>query len=767
MSGNWVYMALAALSGILISLELNLIPILILSLGVIRIARCEMRNLFFLYFLMMLSFFVISEYAKSSNVSQYVSPVKIMAIPITFKEYPQIDGNRLKAIAATPQKEKFMLIYKISTEKEKNALYGKLRAGMTCMMNGQLIRPEVNRNEHAFNYERYLNNMNVHWIFEPDSIVITDCHLSEKTVTALLQNLRNMGIQTIEHKFPERLASYAAALIFGERTLTSEETDKSYKRLGVVHLLAISGLHVGIIAGGLFFLCLRIGMTRESVFWLLFFFLPIYAVLSGGNPPVIRAVIMALLLLVSKKWRLSLTTLDTISLSFILFLLFDPLLIYNIGFQLSYAVSFGLTLSAYVFNKSEHVIWKMTNISIASVLSSLPILTWNFFEFSLIGIIANLIFVPFYSFVLLPAVFFLFALSFTDLQAFHMAALIFDKLVLLSEKMAAVAASLPLSVLLTGKPSSLSLIFIVLSIFAFFVFKEKKVHPLLAVLPLIITFIVHSACMKYSIFGEVVFIDVGQGDSILIKLPYNQGVYLIDTGGQLSFPIEEWQERRKPYMIGRDTLIPLLKSKGISRIDKLILTHSDADHIGAAEELIGELEIGEILISPNSWVKPIMAETLNKAMKENIKVKEVKAGYRWENRSGVFQILYPFDDEYEGNDDSLVLYGAFGGFRWLFTGDLEKNGEKELESVYGKLKTDVLKVGHHGSRGSTSEPFIEMARPQHAIISASKSNRYGHPHPEVLEILNRGNVSIYRTDEHGAIHFRFTSKGGTFKTVLP
>ncbi|VEF47724.1 DNA internalization-related competence protein ComEC/Rec2 [Bacillus freudenreichii] len=768
MSSNWVFMALAALSGILISLELNLIALLILSLGIIRIARWEKRNLFLLYCLIMLIFFLISEHAISSTVSYHNSPDKMMAVPITFKEYPQFDGNRLRAIADTPQKEKFMLIYKISTEKEKVDLNEKLRAGTTCMMNGKLIRPEPNRNEHAFNYEEYLKRMNVHWIFEPDTIGISDCHLTKITVMAALQNLRQAGIDTIENKFPERLASYTAALLFGERSLISEETDRSYKQLGVVHLLAISGLHVGIIAGGVFFLCLRIGMTRESVFWLLIFFLPIYAVLSGGNPPVIRAVIMALLLLVSKKWRLSLSTLDTFSLSFILFLLFDPFLIYNIGFQLSYAVSFGLTLSpAYLFNKREHVVWKMANLSIVSVLSSLPILSYHFFEFSLISIVANLLFVPFYTLVLLPSVFFMFALSFTELQAFHNAALILDQLVLLSEILATAAAQLPFSVFLTGRPSTLSVIFMVVSIFTFFVFKEKDIHPLVCVLPLVLTLTLHSVWMKYSPSGEVVFIDVGQGDSVLIKLPYNRGVYLIDTGGQLSFPIEEWQERRRPYKIGRDTLIPFLKSKGIRRIDKLILTHSDTDHIGAAEELIGEIKIGEILISPNSWVKPIMAGTLDKAMKANINVKEIKAGYGWENKSGIFHMVYPFDDEYEGNDDSLVLYASFGGLRWLFTGDLEKEGEKEMGSAYGRLKTDVLKVGHHGSRGSTSTAFIEMVRPEYAIISAGKSNRYGHPHLEVLEILEGESVQILRTDEHGAIHFRFTSKGGTFKTVLP
>lgn len=768
MAGKWVYLALAALSGILISLEFHLISILICSLGIIRMALKENRKILILYFICMIFFYFVSSHAKSLNVSHYESPRKIEALPILFKEYPQIDGNFLKAIVSTPQQEKFMLYYKIPTIEEKNDLIRDLRAGKTCLLNGELVSPEPNRNEHAFNYEEYLKRMNIHWIFEADKISTAHCHSNGTSLTALLQNVRASGIDTIEKKFPERPASYAAALIFGERSLIDEEADQSYKQLGIVHLLAISGLHVGIIAGGVFFLCLRMGMTRESVYWFLIFFLPIYAVLCGGNPPVIRAVIMAALLLSSKKWRFPLSTLDTFSLSFILFLLFDPMLIYHIGFQLSYAVSFALTMSSpYLFHQKEHIIWQLTNVSIVSMLSSFPILAYHFYEFSIISIAANLIFVPFYTLILLPAVFILFALSFTEHPIFYVTAELLDKLLQLSEVIAAIAGSFPYAVLMTGKPSSFSLIFMIAGVLAFFIFKERKIHLFICTFPLVFILMFHFVYMKYSPYGEVVFIDVGQGDSILIKLPYNRGVYLIDTGGQLHFPIEEWQKRKKVFNVGKDVLIPLLKSKGISRIDMLILTHSDADHIGAAEELIGELKIREILISPNSWEKPIMTQALNKAFKEGVNVKEVKAGFGWENNSGSFQFIYPFDDDYEGNDDSLVLHASFGGLTWLFTGDAEKDGEREMISTYRRLQADVLKVGHHGSKGSTSLEFVEMIQPGYAIISAGKSNRYGHPHPEVIEILEEENIWILQTDEHGAVHYTFTAKGGTFKTVLP
>lgn len=188
------------------------------------------------------------------------------------------------------------------------------------------------------------------------------------------------------------------------------------------------------------------------------------------------------------------------------------------------------------------------------------------------------------------------------------------------------------------------------------------------------------------------------------------------------------------------------------------------DHMGAAHELLGKVMIKEIIITPRSWEKTIMADLIVQAQSLGIPVNEEKVGSGWHNKSGKFQFIYPFNDDYEGNNDSLVLFGEFGGLTWVFTGDLEKEGEEEIIKKYGNLQTDVLKIGHHGSRSSTTSAFLEKVQPKYSIISAGRNNRYGHPHPEVLAVLNEFNTAIFRTDEHGAIHYEFTKKGGTFKT---
>ncbi|MFD1705469.1 DNA internalization-related competence protein ComEC/Rec2 [Siminovitchia sediminis] len=766
MSGKWVYVALAALLGILTAFEPGFLTILFLLLIIIRVKYIKNQNYFFFFCTTVLIFFLLSEFTKARHHSSYATSGKIQE-PVTLLESPQFDGNRIKAVAITPAKEKVLLQYLMSAENEKNDLFQKLRSGMTCHVDGILTRPEPNRNEHAFNYALYLERKNIHWILEADRIAADSCYAHRNSVTAVLQNMRATGIQIIENKFPERLSAYTAALVFGDRSLMSEESERAYQRLGIVHLLAISGLHVGIIAGAVYFLCIKMGLTREFAFWLLIVFLPMYAVLTGGNPPVIRAVIMTTLLLLSKRWRLPLSAVDVISISFIAFLMVNPMLVYHVGFQLSYAVSFSLLMSSFLLDHHRSALRKMIHISVVSALSSAPILAYHFYEFSLLSLAANLLYVPFYTLILLPAALVLFILSFTEIPAFNSLVYLLDQMVSLSENIANAASTVPFAVHVTGKPSACGMIFICGGTFLYFLLREKNVQPFKAILPLIFILFFYSVFLKYSPYGEVVFIDVGQGDSILIKLPYNRGTYLIDTGGQLTFPREEWEERTAPYQVGRDTLIPLLKSKGIHRIDKLILTHSDIDHIGAANDVLKELRVGEIWISPNSWEKPVMANLLHVAWEQKIKVKEVQAGENWKNKSGTFQFVFPFDTYYEGNNDSLVLYASMGGLTWLFTGDVEEAGEIEMISAYKHLDIDVLKVAHHGSRGSTSKMFVEYIQPQYAVISAGKSNRYGHPHPEVIDILETEKVHIFRTDKNGGVHYRFTSKKGTFHTVIP
>lgn len=761
-TGRWIFLALASLTGLLITLEFHLFSILLILLLMIRVILEKNIKLLLTCCVCLLIFSSIGFLKEKNNRSIYNQGE--MTTTITFQQFPLIDGDRLKAIVVTDH-EKLQLQYLIQTEQEKEFLKRSIQAGTVCKISGELLEPMQNTNEHAFDYAKYLKRHNIHWILQPSKNTLQNCASSKKSLAHYIINIREQGIRLVEENFPTTLLPYVNALIFGERTFFDEDLLNAYQRLGIIHLLAISGLHVGFIMGFLYYFFKRIGLTKEVTYWVFVGFLPLYAMITGANPPVIRAVLMMLFLLSSKKWRLPLTTMDTVAISFILFILFHPYIIYQAGFQLSFAVSMGLVMMSNGFSKETSFLKTLFETSLTSMLVSLPILVWHFYEFSIMSLIANMFFVPFYSLIVLPSAIFTWVLQFVDDKIFIFFTNVLSKILIFSEHVVTHVSSWKFSSVITGKPSGIALFFIILGIGVYFLLREKKKFRVVAIFPLLIIFIIYFGGLHYSTKGEVVFIDVGQGDSIFIQLPYNRGTYLIDTGGQIDFPKDEWRVRESPFDTGKDILLPFLKSKGVQKIDKLILTHADIDHMGAGEELLNQIKIKEVHIPPNSWEKPMMKAFLMKAEEKDVKITVSKAGEKWANKSGSFSFIYPLDEKYLDNNSSLVLLADFGGLKWLFTGDLEVEGEMELLQTFGELPTDVLKVGHHGSKTSTSIELLERIKPKYAIISAGRNNRYGHPHPDVLENLQKFNVKVFRIDEQGALHYKFSHKGGTFQTI--
>lgn len=268
--------------------------------------------------------------------------------------------------------------------------------------------------------------------------------------------------------------------------------------------------------------------------------------------------------------------------------------------------------------------------------------------------------------------------------------------------------------------------------------------------------------------GEVTMLDVGQGDSLFIQLPYRKGHLLVDTGGRLSFEEEPWKKRRKVSTIGDQTLIPFLHSKGIAKLDVLILTHADQDHMGEAVRLINRNKVKRLAIPKGFARSPEDAKLLKEAAKKGIFIDELERGDQLRVGEHIFEVLHPSQDRVTSkNNDSLVLAFTLGGKRFLFTGDLEQEGERDIIEAYPHLRADVLKVGHHGSKGSTSEEWLRHLEPSYALISAGERNRYQHPHQEVLKKLKDHQMEVYRTDRDGSVTYEFLEKKGTFYTQPP
>ena len=289
------------------------------------------------------------------------------------------------------------------------------------------------------------------------------------------------------------------------------------------------------------------------------------------------------------------------------------------------------------------------------------------------------------------------------------------------------------------------------SVMLFFVQAEKRFR-----LQLLLILLIPALLLTVKPYVDprlhVSFIDVGQGDSALIELPYRKAVYLIDAGGVLRFDGEPFQQRRRSFEVGRQTVVPYLKGRGIASVDLFILSHPDADHAEGADEVFEELAVERLHITPGSGANALMTELAPFAREAHVELP--KSGAGWQVGETQFTYLSPEDDLYEGNDDSLVLLMEHQRQRFVFTGDLEGEGESRVIERYGEQLANitVLKVGHHGSKTSSSQAFLEALRPQVSVVSAGIDNRYGHPSPEVTARFGELDLSLVSTAENGTIH---------------
>ncbi|TWE06515.1 competence protein ComEC [Neobacillus bataviensis] len=775
MSGKYIYVALGTFLGVLCSL-VKISPFIILAflylLALAKLKKFKQAQIL-LIILLGFVFFLKGEWADTHNNSK-LSPAKTVFY-IQYTQDPIIDGDLLKVQGIEREyKEQVLLRYQIKSEKEKKVLQNQSLYGCLCQVKGTLKKPSIAKNPNGFDYRSYLAANGIFWVIDLEQSPLQNCKPTKLSPSVFIKQLRFTGISYLKSNFPQEIAGLSAALIFGDTNILDPELLSDYQRTGIVHLLAISGLHVTLFIGMIFFIGIRFGLTRQFMTNFLLILLPVYVVLTGSSPSVIRSCLMIALILITEKWKhhLRLITIDAISLAFILYLFVSPMIIFDIGFQLSFLVSFAIILAApEILKRYRGNGVKMVATSVTAQLSAIPLLLYHYFELSLISIAANLLYIPLFSFVYLPAVYVLFIIQLLIGTTPRILIILLEKTIELSNKLLEVIGNIPYTSYTPGRPHNFIIfVYIILIASLFYVWERgpylnKRVYSMV----LVVTLLFIQPCWNWlNPYGEVTMIDVGQGDSILIHFPHGRGNYLIDTGGSLNFKEEEWKMRSKSFEVGRDVVVPFLKGKGITKIDKLILTHGDMDHIGGASSILSELEVKQILM-PSVTESSETEELISKeAAKNGIPVIKVSSGDNWDQNGNSFYILSP-ERNFTGerNRGSIAFVAVIGGISWFFGGDLDQEGEEKIIAQHPKLTIDVLKAGHHGSKTSSAEAFINQIKPKAALISVGEHNRFGHPHQEVLNRLAAVHTKIYRTDLQGAITYYFYGGKGTFSTYLP
>lgn len=552
---------------------------------------------------------------------------------------------------------------------------------------------------------------------------------------------------------PKEHVGILEGMIIGDTSYVSDEVKNNFRDSGISHLLAVSGSNVAYILILCKFAFEKIFGRNVSNF-LTILFIVLFSMLSGMSASVVRAAIMAIVIILSEFLIQKPNTYASISFSALLILLYNPITIYDVGFVLSFSGTIGIV----IFNKKiselleskikidkDKIIGKIIavfietlSVTLSAQIAVTPITLYYFNTFSCVSILANLIIVPATGSITIVGII-MYVTSLVCVPIAKVISYFIYSIISFVIFAASLFAQIPGSSILLPTPSIIIILMYYIIVYNLFFAKNKKVYViLLATISVLII-------MKFipNKYINVNMIDVGQGDAVYVETAKGKTV-LVDSGGT----------EGSDYDIGENILVPYILDRGKVCIDYAFLSHMHEDHIEGIYAVIQKLKLKNLIIGKQETDNELYSKVVELANKYNVNIIEIKQGDELIIDGVIFDVISAKENDKNVNNMSLILRMTYGEVSMLFTGDAEKELEENIN-----VKTNILKVSHHGSKTSSTEEFLKKNMPQVALISVGENNIYGHPNKEVLERLKKINAYIYRTDLNGEIYMRLYKNG--------
>ena len=654
-------------------------------------------------------------------------------------------------------------------KKRLDSVYNMLEPGNYLKLTGTYYKGREIRNPGEFDYNKYLNSLGI-----SGTLNITGAKninlLSDESdfFKSAIFSIRKFLDSEIKSLHNEQTSSLLKGLLLADRSEIDYVTKTQFINAGVIHVLAVSGLHVGFIAIIFLFLFGRLNIYLRSI--LTITGLLLFMLITGMPPSVFRATLMAVVIIIAFLFNRSTNLFNSLALAALIILVINPDELFNPGFQLSFSAVIGIALLYSPFEKFinklrlnsrvlRYIILFMA-VSLSAQIGTLPFTLTYFGKLSVIALIANLFVIPIIAIIVGLGIFTLIINSFLPFIGIYFAAandLVTKILFLIVE----ISGSADFSYISVRNFSLYdSLLFYSFLFFLLYSLKSinRKVVKFAVLTLVVVNFFFLSSLDNSDLFKDgklsVFAIDVGQGDAILVKFP--EGTTALIDAGNVTPSFDN----------GERVILPLLEYLGIDKIDYGFVSHIDSDHYAGFVSLVNAGVVKKIF-------KPETDSTLVKDMKFEKYLREESVPIEYYKR-GILKIdgarIYVLNNEsisknqeFSTNNKSGVLKIVYGRTSFLFTGDIERKVEKIYASNYKTfLDADVLKAAHHGSNTSSSSAFLNYVTPEMSIISAGILNKFKHPSEEVVKRLEDFGSEIYRTDKYGALIFESDGESISF-----